>query len=38
MKHRDTDINEANANEEFGLVTKKDVPFTKGDIISAIGR
>lgn len=38
MKHRDTDINEANENEEFGLVLEKELSFAKGDIIVAISR
>lgn len=37
MKHRETDIAEANEGEEFGAVFEKDLPFAKSDIISAIG-
>ncbi|OGY24152.1 MAG: translation initiation factor IF-2 [Candidatus Woykebacteria bacterium RBG_13_40_15] len=35
MKHRESDINEANVGDEFGLVLEKDLPFAKGDIIFA---
>ena len=37
IKQRDTDLNEAIQNEEFGVVLEKSIPFTKGDIMSAIG-
>lgn len=37
MKHRETDINQANDGEEFGVVFEKDVPFAKGDTMAAIG-
>lgn len=37
MKHRESDINEATEGQEFGLLLEKEVPFTKGDIIVAIG-
>ncbi|HEX7456701.1 MAG TPA: translation initiation factor IF-2 [Candidatus Nanoarchaeia archaeon] len=38
MKHRESDINEATEGEEFGVVLEKNVSFTKGDIMVAIGR
>ena len=37
MKHRETDITQANEGEEFGAIFEKDLYFTKGDIIVAIG-
>ena len=37
MKHRETEISEAKENEELGLIMEKEYPFTKGDIILAIG-
>ncbi|MEX0622149.1 MAG: translation initiation factor IF-2 [Candidatus Woykebacteria bacterium] len=37
MKHRDSNINEANEGEEFGLIFEKKVPFAKSDIIVAMG-
>lgn len=37
MKHQESDINEATESQEFGAMFEKDVPFTKGDIIVAIG-
>jgi translation initiation factor IF-2 len=38
MKHRESNINEAGMEEEFGLTLEKRARFTKGDIILAIGR
>ncbi|OGY26598.1 MAG: translation initiation factor IF-2 [Candidatus Woykebacteria bacterium RBG_16_44_10] len=38
MKHRETNINQASVDEEFGVTFEKDLPFTKGDIIVAISR
>jgi translation initiation factor IF-2 len=37
MKHRETNINQANVDEEFGVILEKDLPFTKGGIIVAMG-
>jgi len=33
MKHRESNINQANIDDEFGLILEKDLPFAKGDII-----
>ena len=37
MKHQESDINEAAEGQEFGVLFEKEPPFTKGDIIAAIG-
>jgi translation initiation factor IF-2 len=37
MKHKETEIRQAGEGEEFGVLLAKDLPFTKGDIIVAIG-
>ena len=37
LKHKETNINEANEGDEFGVMLEKDLSFAKGDIIIAIG-
>lgn len=38
MRHKETDIVEAEEGDEFGVILQKDLNFTKGDIIVAMGR